>query len=90
MPHESSSPVVGDGIVHATSLTLQNVFFIPKFPNSLLSIRQLNKNSNYCDILSIIVFCDLHTGMSIGTNREKGDMYYMDEEITHADIFVLF
>jgi len=43
----SYSPVLGNGVVHATLfLTLTGVLYVPKFPVCLLSISQFIKRNN--------------------------------------------
>lgn len=80
------SSSVGDEIVYTTSLlTLKNMLYVPKF-----QINQLNKNDN-CSMtffLSYCIFQYLRTRIKIGTCREKGRMYYLDEGFTPTGFVV--
>lgn len=52
-----SSLVVSDGIVCATtSLTVNDVLFVPKFSISLLSISPITKNNN-CSVALSYLLC---------------------------------
>jgi len=80
----SHSLVLGNGVVHATSsLTITDVLYVPKFSISLLSINQFTKHNIYKITFPLfIVFQGLSTGRRIGSGRERGDMYYLDDRVT--------
>jgi len=87
----TQSHVFGDGVVWATpSLNLKNVLYVPKFPVSLFFISQFTKQHN-CSVTffpSYCVFQDLTTGRRIGSCRERGSMYYLDEGVSPTGLVV--
>lgn len=72
----SSATVVSDGTVHAaSSLTLNNILFVPTFTISLLSISQIAKN-NICFVTFYPAYCifqNLQTRMRILWNVSNGE-----------------
>ena len=74
-----SCPILGSGQSHATSsLPLQHVLYIPRFPANLLSISAITK-ALHCGVFFFphhCVFQDLDTGRRIGLGRENGRGIY--------------
>jgi len=83
---DTESPVLGDEAVQATpSLNLKNVLYVLKFLVSLLSISQFTKQYN-CSVTFFPSYCvsqNLTTEKRIGSGREIGGMYYLDDSVPY-------
>ena len=81
----TQSHVLGDRIVQATpSLNLKNVLYVLNFLVSLLSINQFTKQHN-CSVTffpSYCIFQGLTSGRRIGSGRERGGMYYLNDRVS--------
>ena len=89
-----SCPVLGSGQSRATSsLPLQHVLYIPRFPANLLSISAITK-ALHCGVFFFphhCVFQDLDTGRRIGLGRENGrGIYELVDDSPSTGIQALF
>ncbi|KAH7845799.1 hypothetical protein Vadar_006185 [Vaccinium darrowii] len=85
----STTNVTGLGFVHVTSsLTLDSVLQVPRFPLNLMSVSKLTKSLN-CLITFFpngCVFQDLKTGRKIGGGVECGGLYYFFDDVHPSSV----
>ena len=85
----STTNVTGLGFVHVTSsLTLDSVLQVPRFPLNLMSVSKLTKSLN-CSVTFFpngCVFQDLKTGRKIGGGVERGGLYYFTDDVHPSSV----
>ena len=80
----SFSTIAGKGsIVISSSLTLHNVFHVPKLSCNLLSISKLTQDQKYNANFfpSRCEFQDSNSGRMIGSARLSGGLYFFEMEL---------
>jgi hypothetical protein len=83
-----SSPVIGVGTVPLSpTLAIKDVLFVPSLNCNLLSINQLTKSHNCVALFfpTHCVFQNIHTQEKIGSGRQVGGLYYLEDGFQHLN-----
>ena len=83
-----SSPVIGVGaILLSPTFVINDVLFVPLLNCNILSISQLTKSHNYVALffLTHSIFQNIHTKETIGSGKQSGGMYYLEDGFQHSN-----